>query len=564
MKSRPINNWLKYSFPILFIAFAATANVTTPQGYDEIKDAYGSVRPQYQEIYDLYLQRYADQEREFLKNSREAFKGDNALDPMPRLLTKDEYEVLHQGVQQRARAIYAFLRSYHSGTNSFDRAGIVPVEVVDKIAARGGDIGFKGKVKPNNLAFLYGPDVIRDEQGQWRVIEDNLGFIGGTGDLNLAQNLLFKAYPELPEKFQPRRSDNFYERLAESYKLRAKAYGGKTILYMIPTYAADNEDSRISKLFASKGIETITPQTIQRLEIRNDGVYLKTPYANAPAVLEKVGFIVLNAEHAWVDPSHKGSRIRNLMEAASNLLRDKKTSPIVKEKLSRILADTQLAQPLPDLNSLESLLRKNGYEEDLAIKKQNRGLLEAALQNKVGLSYSPGVDFVGDKEMYVYMEDLIRHYLHEEPILRNIETDKFSEGFAKVIDAKKFDHVFSHLNDYVIKKVDGRGGDSVWVGPKLSAKEIPALKEAIALNPDVFIYQKYTPLSFSNNNIVDVRVIADVSRSGVIVTETPWGRGLPMNGNGKVNLSDQGREIGVVVVDSVPPYAGMRCSSFLY
>jgi uncharacterized circularly permuted ATP-grasp superfamily protein len=536
----------------------------TGLGYDEIFEKNGNVRPQYQQIYDLYLKRYSSHEPSYLKDTRAAFQGDNALDPMPRLLTTEEYETLRAGVHQRAQAILAFLKSYHSGRNSFAQAGVIPVDLVDKIAARSGDIGFKEKVNPKTIAFLYGPDVIRDQNGEWRVIEDNLGFIGGTGDLNLAQELMFKSYPELAEDFKARRSDRFYETVAESYKKRAESYGGRTILYMIPTYSADNEDQRISKIFASKGIETITPQSIQRLDIRDDGVYLKMPYTNAPAEFEKVGFIVLNAEHAWVDPQHKASRVRNLMEAASNLLREKKTSPILKERLGVLLSQTDPRTHLPDLKKLESLLLKAGYEEDKVVKKQNRGLLDAALANKVGLSYTPGVDFVGDKEMYLYIEDLIRFYLHEEPILKNIETDKFSVGSSTEVDTKKFEMVFSNLDSYVIKKVDGRGGDSVWVGPKITENEIPALKTAIETNPDVYIYQKYTPLSTANNNIVDLRVIADVSNQGIIVTETPWGRGLPKNGNGKVNISDQGREISVVVVDKIPSYEAMKCSQLKY
>lgn len=544
-------------------AFAQTATATSSNpavstetsakdAYNEIIDENGSVRPQYQEIYNLYQKRYAQDESQYLAKTRKAFRGDNALDPMPRILTRDEFDYLRQGVQQRARAILAFLRSYHSGRNSFERAGILPVSLVDKIAARGGDIGFKGLVAPENLAFLYGPDIIRDAEGHWRVIEDNLGFIGGTGDLNLAQHLMFDAYPELPEKFAPRSSADFYQQLAASYQERARSYGGKAVLYMIPTYAADNEDQRIADIFSKAGITTVTPQTIDRLVVREDGVYLKTPYGNAPATFEKIGFIVLNAEHAWVDPSHKASRIRNLMEEGSNILRSKKVSPFLKEKVGHLLGDVNPATHLPDLNRLESLLLKNGYQVDAAIRKQNRGLIEAALANKVGLSYSPGVDFVGDKELYVYIEDFIRLYLHEEPILKNIETGKFVSGLETTLDQSKFDTVFKNLNSYVIKKVDGRGGDSVWVGPKITEKEITTLQQAIRLNPDVYIFQKYTPLSTLNNNIVDLRVIADVSSRGVIVTNTPWGRGLPKDGNGKVNLSDRGREITVVVVDKIP------------
>lgn len=541
------------------------ANASDPlqMGYNEIVDTHGNIRPHYQQIYNLYLERYANNEQNYLKTSRKAFLGDNALDPMPRLITRDEYTVLQKGVEQRARAIYAFLRSYYSGKNSFAHAGLIPTELVDRIAARNGDIGYKGVLSPNTIAFLYGPDIIRDQAGEWRVIEDNLGFIGGTGDLTLAQKLIFESYPELPQQFNPRPAKEFYEKLAQSYSQKAKAYNGIPVLYMIPTYAADNEDRRIAEIFASYGIETVTPQSLKRLIVKPDGVYLKMPYVNASAEYEKVGFIVLNGEHAWVDPSTKASRIRNLMEEASNLLRDKKAPPKIKGAVNEALVSVDSDSYLPDLQELESILKKNGYELDQEILRQNRGLLDAIIHNKVGVNYSPGVDFVGDKELYIYIEELIRFYLHEEPILKNIETGRFASGFSSQLNQKIFDEVFTNIESYVIKKVDGRGGDSVWVGPKLAPSEKLPLMTAIQENPSVYIFQKYTPLSFANNNIIDLRMIADVSKTGVIVTNTPWGRGIPKGGNGKVNISDHGREIAVVVVDSVPPYHAMKCAKVL-
>lgn len=173
---------------------------------------------------------------------------------------------------------------------------------------------------------------------------------------------------------------------------------------------------------------------------------------------------------------------------------------------------------------------------DDEIEKKNKGLLNAILQDQVGVNYSPGVDFIGDKEFYVYIEDLVQFYLNQEPLLKNIETRKFVIEGTNQVDTTMIRRIFSSLSDYVIKKVDGRGGDSVWVGPKIKPSEIPFLIKSIKSNPQLYIVQRYTPLSYLNKNIVDLRVITDVSEKEIIVTNTPWGRGLPMNGNGKVNL----------------------------
>jgi hypothetical protein len=42
----------------------------------------------------------------------------------------------------------------------------------------------------------------------------------------------------------------------------------------------------------------------------------------------------------------------------------------------------------------------------------------------------------------------------------------------------------------VVKRVDGRGGDAVWVGPKISREEFVTVKEIVAKEPAAFIVQK--------------------------------------------------------------------------
>lgn len=534
---------------VVLSLLAMSSLASAEEGYNEIIDAQGTVRPEYQDVYKLWQDRHAGSQDLYLVESRKVFTGDNALDSMPRIIQSSDYDKLKKGVDQRARAIRAFLKDHYSGRRYYAQSGVIPSEVVERIIARGGEAGYKGLVNPSTLSFFYGPDIIKDSQGSWRVIEDNMGFIGGLGDLKLAQDLTLKTYPEIRDKFSARPAQDFYIKLANSFKARAKEHGGKAIMYMIATYASDNEEKRIAKIFSDLGIETVTPDTIKQLKVKADGVYLEMKDGRGQGASEKVGYIFLNAEHAWVDPSHPAAIQRNLIEEASALLKDKKISSKLKSEVSQALNDVDPATHIPNLGRLRNLLLKAEIFDDEKIIRKNSGLLDAILKSKVGTNYSPGVDFIGDKEFYVYMEDLIRLYLHEEPVLKNIDTKKFSEPSepARVNEAL-VKQIFDNLQDYVIKKVDGRGGDSVWVGPKIKPNEIPGLLQSIRGNPDMYIVQKFTPLSTLNDNIVDLRVITDVSPKEIIITDTPWGRGLPKNGNGKVNLSDKGREITVLVV----------------
>jgi len=530
---------------VLGLSLSSAAQSQT--AYNEIFTSEGQIRPEYSMIYQLWQERFADNQDQYLSESRRSFQGDNALDSMPRLLLAPDYDRLKQGVIQRGRAIRAFLKDHYSGRKYYAQSGTIPTEVVDRIVARTGEAGFAGLVNPATLSFFYGPDLIRDPNGHWRVIEDNLGFIGGLGDLHLAQKLTLEAYPEINDSFSIRRPDDFYRKLAQSYKMRAQNYGGKAILYLISTYAADNEEKRIQQIFTQEGIEVVTPDTVKQLKVRDDGVYLELRDGRGKGSAEKVGFIFLNAEHAWVDPSHPASQQRTVLDEASAALKNKKINSRTKSQISEILATVDPVTKLPSLKRLAKILETIEPLFDRAIVRKNAGLLDAILKNKVGTNYSPGVDFTGDKEFYVYVEALIRLYLHEEPILENLPTQKFASDVDQKLNVELLNEVLANISKYVIKKVDGRGGDSVWVGPKIKSSELKDLETMIRSNPSVYIVQEFTPLSVLNGNIVDLRVISDVSQEGVLVADSPWGRGLPQSGNGKVNLSDKGREITVLV-----------------
>jgi uncharacterized circularly permuted ATP-grasp superfamily protein len=60
----------------------------------------------------------------------------------------------------------------------------------------------------------------------------------------------------------------------------------------------------------------------------------------------------------------------------------------------------------------------------------------------------------------------------------------------------------------VIKKVDGRGGDSVWVGPKIPRQEFLSVKPMILAEPQAYIVQEYIPLSVLDGQLVDLRFVS--------------------------------------------------------
>ena len=557
--------------PKLIFRFSFLAAFLVPlfafgqSGYNEVFDSNGKLRPAYEAVYPLWSAKYSTprHENEYLKWSREQFTGDNALDPMPRMILRADYDELKKGVEQRALAIREFLKDHYSGNKAYAKAGIIPEAVVNRIISRNGEAGYQGQVPAGEIAFMYGPDIIRDGNGTWRVIEDNPGYIGGIGDLKLAQNLTLQTFPELKAKLKVNPADEFYIKLAANLKKLASQRGGIPILYSIPSYSSDNEDRRVAKLLSDLGITTVTPFSKKHLQIRKDGVYL---VSDADVKGQKIGYMFLNDEHAWVDPKFPAANARNLMEAASAVLADQQFSASKREQIRSALLDVDVKTGLPNLAALEELVgRRAARGMIVSVAQRNSGLIKAILEQRVGANYTPGIDFIGDKEFYVYVENLIRFYLKQEPLLHNIPTKKFSlaENSAKV-DEALLASVFENLSKYVIKKVDGRGGNAVWVGPKLKSGDTAGLEDAIRSSPDFYIVQDYTPLSEVNDKIVDLRVITSVTPLGAQVTDTPWGRGLPKSGNGKVNVSDKGREVTVLIVDQVSSARPKLCSALFH
>ncbi len=545
---------LRNLFVSLLLAFTLAPNLRAEDPpYNELVDGQGNPRAHYSEVLKTYSEMSAIEKEQFLEKSKAAFKGDNALDPLPRLLTSDEFNELKKGVTQRGTALRMFLQDYYAGKHSY--TSVVPAEVVKRIIERSGESGYEKLLPPNQVAFPYGPDIIRTTNGKWAVIEDNPGFIGGIGDLNIATETLIKLKPEyanqIAAKYDPM---DYYRSVISRAQARANPKGGKVVIYMVPPYP-DNEDMRIQQLFKSFGVETVTPHTKNRLIVRKDGVYLrsKDPLARTPE--QKVGYLFLNGEHKWIDATHPVTREALVLWEAHSHLEEPDLSPRARKAIEAAIRPNPATRKV-SVAAIEAALEKSNFDNELAkvVHESVPGLMTAIFENKVATNYTPGVDFIGDKEFYTYVDDLIRFYLHEEPIVRNIPTRRFGD-YAKPgevqLNRKLFDEVFSpeQLPKLVIKKVDGRGGDGVWIGNKLQPADLPALMERIKKDPGAYIVQDFTPLSEVEDRIVDLRMISDVSSRDVFVSKTPWGRGLPRSGDGKVNLSQNGREFAVIVVD---------------
>jgi uncharacterized circularly permuted ATP-grasp superfamily protein len=116
------------------------------------------------------------------------------------------------------------------------------------------------------------------------------------------------------------------------------------------------------------------------------------------------------------------------------------------------------------------------------------GLLAAYRAGNISVANAIGTGVADDKAMYPYVPDMIRHYLQEEPLLQNVPT-------WQLRNPEDLRHVLEHLEELVVKEVQGSGGYGMLVGPAATKAEIAAFRERILENPSKYIAQPTLALS---------------------------------------------------------------------
>ena len=94
------------------------------------------------------------------------------FDLVPRIITADEWRKIERGLEQRVRALNLFLYDiYHEGT--ILRSGLIPSDLVL------GSSGYRREVRGMDVPLgvythVVGSDLVRDDSGEFYVLEDNL------------------------------------------------------------------------------------------------------------------------------------------------------------------------------------------------------------------------------------------------------------------------------------------------------------------------------------------------------------------------------------------------------
>ena len=237
--------------------------------FDDAIAPDGTVRPVARAVMDAVLAAGVGALREAVRAEVDALgirfasvDGDDAwhVDPVPRVIAADDWARLETGLAQRVRALDAFVADVY-GERRIVAEGVVPARVLESCdhfePAMAG-------VRPVGGVWvgIAGLDIVRDAQGTWLVLEDNVRTPSGLGYWPAARAATLRGL-DVPPDALPRSLDGLRDALSDVF-----GPGRTVVLTDGPDNAAYWEHDWIAKAL---GIPLAVPAD---LEVRGGRVTL--------------------------------------------------------------------------------------------------------------------------------------------------------------------------------------------------------------------------------------------------------------------------------------------------
>lgn len=346
------------------------------------------------------------------------------LDAVPRVISAHEWQVIESGVQQRVTALESFLDDIYSREGEIPRAvheGILPWRL---IASSSHYHRAVMGIRPTNGVRVHvsGVDLIRDEQGTFRVLEDNVRVPSGVSYVIANRRAMANVFPEAFATMRIRPVHDYPRMLLDALRAAAPdGAGDPTVVVLTPGVfnSAYFEHALLARMM---GVELVEGRDLVCV---GGQVRMRTTTGDRP-----VDVIYRRVDDEFIDPVH--FRGDSVLGAA--------------------------------------------------------GLVSAMRAGRVTVANAIGNGVADDKLIYSYLPDLIRFYLDEDPILPNVDT-------YRCADDAGLEHVLAHLDEMVVKPVDGSGGKGLVVGPRADGATLDRLREAIRTDPRGWIAQPVVQLS---------------------------------------------------------------------
>ena len=213
---------------------AATGRAAKTTAWDEMFRAPSEVRGSYKEIHSTLAQMTQEELRgrtDALASSYLAqgvtfdFAGEERpfpLDAVPRVIEQAEWLDVESGIKQRVLALEAFLADIYGPQNAV-KDGLIPASLISSSSHFHREAA--GIVPANGVRIqVSGIDLIRDEAGAWRVLEDNVRVPSGVSYVISNRRVMAQTLPELFVSMRVRPVGDYPHKLLQA--LRASAPEG--------------------------------------------------------------------------------------------------------------------------------------------------------------------------------------------------------------------------------------------------------------------------------------------------------------------------------------------------
>ncbi len=456
--------------------------------YDEMYHS-DKIRSPYQKLYHFLKNFPAEELNKKEEMARRLFmsqgvtftvySGDEGIekifpfDVIPRIITSTEWSFIESGIKQRLKALNLFLNDVYS--NQFIiKDKIVPIDMIYSCEHYLREM-HNLKVPHDIFVHISGIDIIRDADGTFYVLEDNLRTPSGVSYMLENREITKRIFPDLLPANAVRTVTHYPQLLYKNLAALSPRHNSNPNIVMLTPGIYNSAYFEHSTLARLMGIELVEGRD---LVVDNHRVFMKTTEG-----LQRVDVIYRRVDDEYLDP---------LVFNADSML---------------------------------------GVA----------GLMSAYRRGHVAIVNAPGNGVADDKAIYIYVPDMIKYYLNEEPILKNVPTYKMEEASERA-------HVFENIEKMVIKKTNASGGYGMIIGNAATAQELDDYKKAVLQQPRQFIAQPIISLSaapcYINGTLqprrIDLRPFALFGPSGIEIVPGGLTRVALKEGSLVVNSSQGG------------------------
>ena len=276
--------------------------------FDEMFEAPDRPRPHYRHLYEQLRALSVEDLAQYQSQAARAFLdqgitftvyGDKQhterifpFDLLPRIIPNSEWRHVEQGVRQRIRALNCFLLDVY-GDQRIVREGIIPRELIEGAAGFQKEcVGFR---PPKDLYIhIAGIDLVRDAEGTYLVLEDNLRTPSGVSYVLESRVIMKRVFPSLFAQMRIRPVDHYPNQLLENLRYLAPATRENPTVVLLTPGVNNSAYFEHSYLALQMGIALVEGQD---LIVESDRVYMKTTMG-----LQQVDVIYRRVDDAFLDP----------------------------------------------------------------------------------------------------------------------------------------------------------------------------------------------------------------------------------------------------------------------